>query len=231
MLDFFKKHNLREVALAVASVIFLMQAFIEPAKSQGFDIATYLELPQADIPYPFYSKNMDVQQALSLFGRNLNVAVDIDESIKGTIVSNKDANLSREQYLDMLSRKFGFFWYFDGVVLNFSGVNTIKTEVISLKKKNAVLALNLLVNLGIYQEKFMHRVDEKSSVFMVSGPEKYVEMVKSSLQSIEDSDTRAISVVRGSTGVAEITAASASEGLGSTSAVSSTINSNVNSTY
>ncbi len=157
----------------------------------------YLALPDANTPYPYDSTGQTLVDALRIFGRNLRIAVNIDERIKGTIVKTDTEPQTRRAYLDALSEEFGFFWYFDGVVLHIAHVESFDTKVIALTNVDSGAVLDLLERLQIYQPRFIHRTDIRSQTIMVAGPSAYIKTVESAVAAIENSDQKKTVLLRG----------------------------------
>ncbi len=159
----------------------------------------YQNLPNADAPYPFMSKKLDIQEVLKLFGQNLNIATQIDEAIEGNVTVAFSSRHSNEGFLNHLGREFDFIWYFGGNILHMVSLNSLKTEIFSLKNNDGHDALRLLQELNIYQSKFSHRVDGKNGVLVISAPKDYITIVQSAIDKIEEGKRKPISILRGET--------------------------------
>lgn len=167
------------------------------------------ELPGANEPYPFLSIGQDIVQTLKYFGQNINVSVSIDKGVSGKVLdmahkAKQSANSSisppsRLTYLTRLGRDHDFVWFYDGVVLYVSSLDTIETKAIALKNNGGSDVMRLLEELRIIQPKFLHRIDKKNAVMIVTGPNKYTELVAKVVASIEEGKRIDLSVLRGET--------------------------------
>ncbi|OED49587.1 hypothetical protein AB838_05870 [Rhodobacteraceae bacterium (ex Bugula neritina AB1)] len=189
--------QLPSFSFAFSTALFLLFAPHQAAHAQGEEPVTRWQLPQAGEEYPFLGKNQGLRSTLETFGRNVRVAVNIDEEITNDRSVSIEQRMSRQDYLDRLSNEFGLLWFYDGVMLHISSVATVQTEIIPLQNNDGGTVLDVLSQLGIYQEKFVHASDPKRRVFLVSGPTSYVELVKKAVDAIEEADKNDLHVVRG----------------------------------
>ena len=157
------------------------------------------QLPNAQIDYPFSSRSQSLEDALKYFGKNINVKVSVDETLSGTVLDTGRVRHSRVSYLKQLAAEHDFVWFYDGVVLHVAPVSTIQTEAISLKNNDGGDIIRLLRQLNVLQQKFTHKIDDRNSVLVVTGPGKYVEIVKRVVVSIEQGKRKKLSVLRGDT--------------------------------
>lgn len=169
------------------------------AQSNDPDI-NFLALPGADLDYPYKSQDQPVGDALRYFARNLRVAVKVDDSITGTILSSDDTSFTREQYLDELAEEFNFVWYFDGIILHIVDIASFETEAMPLQNNDGTDVIAMLQRLDVYQEKFMHRADLKSQTLLVMGPPDYVDIVRSTVEAIERAERKTVTLLRGTPG-------------------------------
>ena len=163
-------------------------------ESTGYSVT---ELPDPLMIYPLKSRGLDVQDAVSLFAKNLRVGIVIDEEITGSISGELPQDLSRVEYIDELAALYDFVWYFDGQVLRVSPIGDIDVDVIPLRDTSGATLIETLKRLGLYQDKFIHRADTRSRVLMVSGPTSYTEMVRKVALAIEEAERTDITLMRG----------------------------------
>ena len=160
-------------------------------------LETRWRLPQADQEYPFLGKNQGLRSTLETFGRNVGLAVNLDAEITNDRTVNIEQQMSRQKYIDRLSNEFGLLWFYDGVMLHISSVGSVQTEIMPLQNNDGATVLDVLSQLGIYQDKFVHASDPKRRVFLVSGPTSYVDLVKTAVSAIEEAEKNDLHVVRG----------------------------------
>lgn len=157
-------------------------------------------LPGANDPYPFQSREMTVEENLRLFSRNLRIGLIIAEGVDGKAIMDVEIKGTRSDYLDQLAMLFDFGWYFDGAVLHIFSVGELQTKVFSLQKMKGAELISMLKSLGVYQNRFLHRADDRRQALLVSGPKSYVETVAEVVEALEQSEVRTVKVLRGSSG-------------------------------
>ena len=183
--------------LACRTALFLLFASQLAAQVNRETLENRWNLPQAEQEYPFFGKNQGLRSTLETFGRNIGLAVNLDAEITDDRFVNIEQQMSRQTYLDRLSNEFGLLWFYDGVTLHISSVGSVRTEIIPLQNNDGATVLDVLSQLGIYQDKFVHASDPKRRVFLVSGPTSYVDLVKTAVIAIEEADKHDLHVVRG----------------------------------
>ena len=176
--------------------------FSAPVSAQANDCCcpdgdTFSLLPDQDLIYPLRGRDLEVQEALRYFARNVRVGIVMDETITGTVSDDFPVELSRVEYLNELAFLYDFVWYFDGQVLRISSVGNLEMVVIALSDNSGSSVLDILRHLGIYQPKFTHRFDARSRTLMVAGPTHYTEVVKNAVEAVEDADRSDIALLRG----------------------------------
>jgi type II secretory pathway component GspD/PulD (secretin) len=155
------------------------------------------ELPDANAPYRYVSKNQDLTAVIRFFGRNLGIAVNVDPGVSGNTTPGTDRQFTRRTYLERLAAEFGLVWFFDGSTLHVNSSNKVETEVFPLRQNNGVQVVETLVHLGMYQPKFTHRFDLRTRVFLVSGPPAYVQIVKKTVKALKEAERTRVTVLRG----------------------------------
>ena len=160
----------------------------------------YMVIPDEAAPYPLIARDIDIDEALRVFARNLRIGLVVTGDISGTVTDRGEGILSRREYLDTRAAEFDFVWYFDGQVLRVSPVGEIETRIIPLRENSGIEALRILQSLGIYQRKFTHRYDERSRTLMVAGPAGYVELIDQATKALETADRTDITLLRGNEG-------------------------------
>lgn len=182
--------SIRSIVRTIAVV--LLAASFAPGSARGAP-----ELPGADESYAFYSHNQDLREALEFFGKNTGIAVVVDPQVSGTLSDRELRGLSRKAYLEALAAEYGLVWFFDGTTLHVTVSGHVDTEIFSLKAVDGQQVISVLDAVGIYQPKFAHRFDRKNRVFMVSGPPGYVDIVKKTVEALEDAERVEVTIMRG----------------------------------
>lgn len=163
--------------------------------------AAAFPLPDAQAPYQFVSDDMELVEALRLFGRNLSIGIELDPAIQGKLssASGVSQTRSRQEYLEALSEEFGLVWFFDGTILHVYPASSVETRFFALQELEATRVMHILGNLGVLQPKFLHRLDARNRVLLVSGPPGYVKTIKAALDALRESERARINVIRGET--------------------------------
>ncbi|WP_298966468.1 hypothetical protein [uncultured Roseibium sp.] len=117
--------------------------------------------------------------------------------MSGIVNDDSVIRRTRVSYLNQLAANHDFIWFYDGVVLHVAPIDTIKTEAIPLKNNDGRDIMRLFRQLKVLQNKFAHSIDDKNSVLVVTGPNKYVDMIKQVAASIEEGKRKKLSVLRG----------------------------------
>lgn len=162
-------------------------------------------LPGADEPYPFQLRELTVEETLRLFSRNLRIGLIIAEGVDGKAVMDVEIEGTRSEYLDQFATLFDFGWYFDGAVLHIFSIGELETKVFALQKMKGAELISMLKSLGVYQNRFLHRADERRQALLVSGPKSYIETVTEVVEALEQSEVRTVKVLRGSSGATSTT--------------------------
>ncbi|WP_273795106.1 secretin N-terminal domain-containing protein [Brucella intermedia] len=182
----------------------------------GQSIANAAELPGADSPYQFITRNQEINAALKTLGKNLGFVVNIDPAVKGTIHGQPKAQKTVRQFLNELSEEFGLNWFFDGQTLFVTPNSSVSSDIIALERNNVTVVIDALKRLGIYEDKFTHKIDARSRVLLVAGPPPYVKLIKQAVGALEKAEPAKIAVLRGTPNLPMALAPSGSLPLSST---------------
>jgi type II secretory pathway component GspD/PulD (secretin) len=134
-------------------------------------------------PYRYLVIDQDIKGVLAEFGRNTGLPVDVSDQVKGRLRGQVAApTATAREFLDSLCDSHNLVWYFDGAVLHINDRAEIATELINLGRFSPADAREKLTELGIADARFPLRSTDKASVISVSGPPKFVTMVKQALR-------------------------------------------------
>ncbi|SCZ61773.1 hypothetical protein SAMN04488118_104289 [Epibacterium ulvae] len=158
---------------------------------------TNLESPIDETPYPFTTQRSSLDTILDFYTRNLRIGLAVEEGISGDLEGGLTTPLSRIEFLDFLANEFDFVWYFDGAQLNISPQTDVETRIYSLSDFSGSETIRMLKALGIFQDKFSHRYDERSRTFLALGPTKYLDTVGNAIEAAENSERAKTGVIRG----------------------------------
>jgi type III secretion protein C len=118
----------------------------------------------------------DLRVFLRDFAAQQGVGVVVDAEVKGELTGSYD--LSPRSMMELLGRKFGLMWYFDGRVLYVYPSTTVESSLIRLTKTTPEQFQRTLERLGIADARYPVSFDGTRGTAMVSGPKRYVELVK-----------------------------------------------------
>lgn len=147
-------------------------------------LATLLYVPEcaeaAEIPwktshFELVAGGKDLKELLRNLGASQNVSTWISPQVTGAVTGK--FSTTPGQFLGLMSSAFGISWYFDGSVLYIYGANETKSATVGLTASAITALQGALDHMGIADQRFPLRVDQKARVVMVSGPPRYVELV------------------------------------------------------
>jgi type III secretion protein C len=121
------------------------------------------------------------QKDLRAFLRELaaqqGVGVFVDPEVKGELAAGR-YELSPRSMMELLGRTFGLIWYFDGRVLYVYPGTSVESAVIRLNDSSSTQFQRTLERLGIADARFPISFDGERGAVLVSGPKRYVELVR-----------------------------------------------------
>jgi type III secretion protein C len=140
------------------------------------------ELPWSDkrIQYAVV-ETKDLRVFLREFAAQQGVAVWIDPEVKGELTGRYD--LSPRSMLELVTRNYGLIHYFDGRVLYIYPATAVLSEVIKLNEITPKQFRRTLDRLGISDARYPIAADSERNTILVSGPKRYVELVKQAARS------------------------------------------------
>ncbi len=113
------------------------------------------------------------------------LSIQVDERIRGNVSAT--FSLEPQQILDLLSRSYGFFWFYDGSSIIVSPAHDVKVEMVRLAPDALSHLSSTLSRLGIYDPRYPIRVDEANQLVVLNGPSRYVEMLSNVSRALQDS--------------------------------------------
>jgi type III secretion protein C len=131
-------------------------------------------------PYKYVVIEQDLKNALTEFGRNIDVPVKVSDEVKGKLRGDLGSGTA-EEFFKRLTANYGLVWYFDGSVLHVNAASELRTEVIDLGWILPTDVVSKLSKLGIADSRYPIRTAAGSSVISVSGPPPYIALVRQTL--------------------------------------------------
>ncbi|WP_225768951.1 secretin N-terminal domain-containing protein [Inquilinus sp. Marseille-Q2685] len=156
-------------------------------------------LPWPDKPYPYVVLDQDVRDVLAAFGSNLDVPVKVSDTVSGR-VRGRLPELTPQKLLDHPAASFGLQWYYDGQVLYVTTVEEAVSEMLPLGTIRFEELQASLASLRLDDPRFPPRPLASANVALVSGPPRYVALVKETMQALQQAYQFQTTIVRGRTG-------------------------------
>lgn len=174
-------------ALCLALLLGLLAAGPAAAESSVLTIDGYdgVQVPWKLKRLVLKSENKDIGDLLRQLASSNELAIQVDDRIKGTVSAN--FSMAPQAILDMLSRTYGFFWFYDGNSIIVSPVSDVKIDMVRLAPDALSNLTNTLRRLGVYDPRFPIRVDSANRLVVLSGPSRYVDMLSSISRALQDS--------------------------------------------
>lgn len=117
----------------------------------------------------------DLKEVLRDFTAGQGVPATVSGDVHGTVTGHFD--MSPQRFLDTLSSTFGLVWFYDGVVLSISDVNSVTRQVIKLDHASTDDLSSAIAQLHLDSSRFPIVYDAGQSTALVSGPAPYVQLV------------------------------------------------------
>jgi len=141
------------------------------------------------------AEGRDLKDVLRDFAAGQGVPATISSDVHGTVTGHFD--MSPQRFLDTLSSTFGLVWFYDGVVLSISDVNSVMRQVIKLDHASTDDLNSALAQLHIESPRFPIVYDASQGTALVSGPAPYVQLVAEVAKRLDqNADQRTGSVIR-----------------------------------
>jgi type II secretory pathway component GspD/PulD (secretin) len=156
-------------------------------------------MPWPDRPYPYVILDQDIRDVLAAFGSNLDVPVKVSDKVTGR-VRGRLPQLTPQQLLDHLAASYGLQWYYDGQVLYVTTVEEAASEMVPLGAIGFEELQASLASLHLDDPRFPLRPLLRANVALVSGPPRYVALVKETMQALQQAYQFQTTIVRGRIG-------------------------------
>jgi type III secretion protein C len=149
-------------------------------------VATAAEIHWRTNTFAYVAQNKPLKDFIRDFATSQGLSVVIAPEVSGTV--NGKFNLSPQAMLETLGMSFGVTWYYDGSVLYVSPEGDLSSEVMHLDGISPGQLQHALAQLGVLDARFPISYDRAHGTARVSGPKRYVELVKESLAAIAQND-------------------------------------------
>jgi type III secretion protein C len=118
----------------------------------------------------------DLRVFLREFAAQQGVGIFIDPEVKGELTGRYE--LAPRNMLELISRTFGLIWYYDGRILYIYPATAIESAVLRLNETTPAQLERTLERLGVADARYPLSFDGERGTVLVSGPKRYVELVK-----------------------------------------------------
>jgi len=145
--------------------------------------------------FSYVAQNKPLKDFIREFAASQGVTVVIDPDVEGSV--NGRFDLTPQSLLELMATSFGLSWYYDGSVLYVQPAGDMSSEIIRLSSTTVEKLRSTLRSLGIVDNRYPISYDSKRNTALVSGPKRYVELVKQTARAIDQNElTRGVADIR-----------------------------------
>lgn len=144
------------------------------------------EPPWGNEPFGYVIVEQDLAGLLLEFAAHYGIPISISERVQG-VVRGRLPPAPPRAFLDNLARIYGLLWYYDGFVLHISAIDEAESHMIKLDTVGIDRLTRSLNELGVLDRRFPWRVSPSMDVIFVSGPSRYVELVRATAGMLQSS--------------------------------------------
>ena len=148
--------------------------------------ATAAELQWRGRPFQIVASDKQLPDFLRELAASQGTTAVVDPKVAG-VISGKFSGAAK-QILDSVCATYGLTWYFDGSFLYVDLASEARSEVMSITPGSASRIAQTIVALKISDSRYPLSISENEGSVFVSGPKRYVEMVR---QAVKLADQRA----------------------------------------
>ncbi|ASL49012.1 Type III secretion system outer membrane protein SpiA (plasmid) [Burkholderia sp. AD24] len=163
------------VACVLLSVS-LFAALAQPARAA--------ELRWRNRPFTIVANGKRIADFIRELASSQGVTAIVDPKIDGTISGRFSG--SPQQTLDTVCSTYGLTWYYDGSFLYIDPADQSQTQVIPIPPNSAGALGQALQTMQIADRRFALVINDRSNSVYVSGPRRYVELVRQAVGSVGD---------------------------------------------
>lgn len=149
--------------------------------------------PNASAGYFKVAQNQPIDALLREFAADQGLPISISENVTG-VISGQFGPMPPQQFLDRLTQANGLIWYFDGHALFVYRSDELASEMVALQSATATDVLEKLDRLGLLSERFPIKSLPENNLLFISGPPRYIEVIKASATSIDQSTQNRVRV-------------------------------------
>ncbi len=144
--------------------------------------------------YDHYSNDEPLEEVLGNFSYVTGVPVTLSEQVKAKSatlkVNGHFQNMTAAQFLTRLSGMYRLVWYFDGSTLYINHSDELQSELLHFKASEIIDIKKALISLNVWDNRFSWRVIPDRNLLFISGPPRYIELIKEVSTLLEKSGPR-----------------------------------------
>jgi len=129
----------------------------------------------ANEKWAYAADNKPIKEVMNDFASSQGMTLAMSSDIEGQ-VSGK-FRIHPKIFIDTMSKSYGFTWYYDGVVLHISSAKNISSRLTKLTFSNTKQLREVMIRMGVMEERFPARFDDESNTVIVQGPIPYVDLI------------------------------------------------------
>lgn len=137
--------------------------------------------------FRYLAQNKPLPEFLREFAASQDVAIVVDPKVEGTV--NGKFDLTPQSLLELMATSFGLMWYYDGSVLYVYPAGAMSSAVIQLGAATVDELQASLLRLDIVDERYPIAYDLKQNTARVSGPTRFVELVRQAARAIDQNES------------------------------------------
>ncbi len=159
--------------------------------------ASAADLPQRGSPFRMEANEKPVADFLRELAASQGVTAVIDGKVGGTISGRFALTGSQPGAVQMMLSNIcaanGLTWYYDGAFLFVDPAADTRSEVFNILGSNAQRISDTLARLKIADGRYPLQVSEADGSVYVSGPKRYVELVRQTVKLVDQRSARNVS--------------------------------------
>lgn len=142
------------------------------------------DLPWRGRPFQIVANEKPLPDFLRELAASQGTTAVVDGKVTG-VISGKFTGSSALTILNNLCTTNGLTWYYDGAFLYVDLASDARSEVLAIASANAARISDTLARLKIVDGRFPLTVSERDGSVHVSGPKRYVEMVRQAVRLVD----------------------------------------------
>ena len=147
-------------------------------------VAQAADLHWRNRPFSLVAEGKKVGDFIRELAASQGVTAVVDPKVEGTI--NGKFSGSPAGTLNTVCATYGLTWYYDGSLIYVDRADDAQTQVFPIPKGSGPELTQILRVMQITDQRFPLMISDKENTVYVSGPKRYVELVRQAIASIAD---------------------------------------------